>query len=148
MTVWHELWRWLVVAFPEIINTEEKLRKNKLNSFDKIRGRYVLNLLRVFSYICLSILLLTKTLHIPYLKRIIPLFKWHIDYIRRRLQHTQKFQIMLKFILKLQVFRWNGQRDLNIIQISSDTSETTVKSCMYKRSIFKNRFPDLKLSIS
>lgn len=30
MTVWHELWRWLVVAFPEIINTEEKLRKNKL----------------------------------------------------------------------------------------------------------------------
>lgn len=51
MTVWHELWRWLVVAFPEIINTEEKLRKNKLNSFDKIRGRYVLNLLRVFSYI-------------------------------------------------------------------------------------------------
>lgn len=51
MTVWHELWRWLVVAFTEIINTEEKLRKNKLNSFDKIRGRYVLNLLSVFIYL-------------------------------------------------------------------------------------------------
>lgn len=101
MTVWHELWRWLVVAFPEIINTEEKLRKNKLNSFDKIRGRYVLNLLRVFSYICLSVLLLTKTLHIPYLKRIIPLFKWHIDYIRRRLQHTQKFSNYIKIYLKI-----------------------------------------------
>lgn len=104
MTVWHGLWRWLVVAFPEIINTEEKLRKNKLNSFDKIWGRYVLNLLRVFSSICLSALLLTKTLHIPYLKRIIPLFKWHIDYIRRRLQHTQKISNYIKIYLKITSF--------------------------------------------